>query len=484
MYDFKKQAGRTAGLFVCCLTLFCISCGSSPAPIQPPEEKAPPVISSSFIEKLAVLIDAGDIDGALALFDTLSPEEAEMRRNRILKASILISAHKFQEARAVAEELVKKDNGDVESRFILATIEAASGKTKEQRLILEEIVKDAPNHVPSLNALGQLHTVSKSLKKAASYFDLALAVNPSDMDAITGRANVYRLEYNKDAAEALFNKLVELYPDRSEAYGERGRFYRETGNLKQSLDDLDIAKKLNPNSYWISYDRGRVLLKLGKRKEALEEFDNAVRLNPDIFIAYEYSAGIRDELEDVDGAARDYAVLARLRPDYYFALEGLGIQQMKKGQYAEAAQAFAAAYKTAPGENNYAMLAAVNMLKGGGKPNEIKPFIEQAMKKADRNKLDYYVLRLFFDFSGDSDVARRIDKEKNLRTKAQMLFYLANYYDIKGNNILADKFFTEFHDMRFMDLVEWRLNEWILKQRNIQLGKNGESGDSVKAEKG
>jgi hypothetical protein len=95
------------------------------------------------------------------------------------------------------------------------------------------------------------------------------------------------------------------------------------------------------------------------------------------------------------------------------------------------------------------------------------------MKKIDRNKLDYYVLRLFFDLSGDADVVRRISQEKDERIKAQMLFYLANYYDIKGNSLLADKFYIEFRDMKRMDLVEWRLNEWILKNRNTQLGDTG-----------
>ncbi|MDR1149057.1 MAG: tetratricopeptide repeat protein [Spirochaetaceae bacterium] len=479
MYNFKKQAVRALRLIFCCLALFCMSCASSPPQASaPPEEDIP--VAPRFVDKLAAMLDAGDIDGALALFDTLSPEEAGLRQNRRFKASILISAGKPQEARAIVEALINEDGGDIESRYILSNIEAASGKNKEQRLLLENIIKDAPNHTPSLNALGQIAINTKSPRLAASYFDRALAVEPDNMDAIAGRANVYRLEHKKEEAEELFNKLVMLYPN-SEAYSERGRFYRETGNLSRALEDLDAAKKLDPYNYWVSYDKGRVLLSMGKQREALEEFDYANKLEPDIFISYVYSAGIRDELEDIDGAAHDYETLVRLRPDYYFALEGLGVQQMKRGLYTASAQAFAAAYQTAPTENNYAMLAAVNMLKGGGQHNQIKPFVEQAMRKIDRNKLDYHVLRLFFDLSGDADVVRRISQEKNERTKAQMMFYLANYYDIKGNSLLADKFYIEFRDMKRMDIVEWRLNEWILKNRNTQLGDTGGGGGTNSA---
>jgi hypothetical protein len=65
-----------------------------------------------------------------------------------------------------------------------------------------------------------------------------------------------------------------------------------------------------------------------------------------------------------------------------------------------------------------------------------------------------------------------------------MLFYLANYYDIKGNSLLADKFYIEFRDMKRMDLVEWRLNEWILKTRNVQLGDTSGASSGGTTEKG
>jgi tetratricopeptide (TPR) repeat protein len=476
----------TAGAaIVCGILVFAASCASvKPAPEAPAEEAAPaPPLAERFIDKLAARLDAGDLDGAIALFDELTAEEAGQKFNRRLKASVLLSARRLPEAREIAERLVSEDENDIESLYILANVEAVSGKAKEHRLLLERIVKDAPDHVPALNDLGQVFIGAKRLKDAAGYFDRALAASPLDMDATLGRANVYRLEHKFDAAEALFSKAVELYPERSEPYSERGRFYRETGKINKALADLDRAGAIDPNDYWVRYDRGRALLDARKKSEALAEFDAATALNPGIFIACVYSAGIRDELEDVDGAARDYEALIRLRPDYYFAFEGLGIQRMKQGRYAEAADAFAAAYKAAPGESGYAMLAAVNMLKGGRKQHEVKPFVDQAMRKISRERLDYHVLRLFFDFSGDADVIRRLDREKNQTLKAQMMFYMANYYDIRGNLMLADKFFTEFRDMKRMDIVEWRLNEWILKERNLQIGGAGDTDDADNGEK-
>jgi hypothetical protein len=79
------------------------------------------------------------------------------------------------------------------------------------------------------------------------------------------------------------------------------------------------------------------------------------------------------------------------------------------------------------------------------------------------------MLRLFHDLSGDIDVAIKVDMEVNLYTKAKMLFYLACYYDIRGNKTLADKYYLSVQELDRMVAPEWRLNEWILEERGISL---------------
>ncbi|MDR1256998.1 MAG: tetratricopeptide repeat protein, partial [Spirochaetaceae bacterium] len=257
MYGLKNVAAAAA--IVC--GVFMASCGSvRPAvvPEAPVEKTEPP--AERFIDRLAARLETRDIDGAIALFDELTAEEAGQTPNRRLKASVLLSARRLPEAREIAEKLVGEDESDVESRYIMANIEAASGKAREQRLLLEKIVTDAPDYVPALNDLGQMFIGAKRLKDAAGCFDRALAASPLDMDAILGRASVYRFERKPDEAEALLSRAVELYPRRSEPYSERGRFYRETGKINKALADLDAAAAIDPDNYWIRYDKGRTLL--------------------------------------------------------------------------------------------------------------------------------------------------------------------------------------------------------------------------------
>jgi tetratricopeptide (TPR) repeat protein len=180
-----------------------------------------------------------------------------------------------------------------------------------------------------------------------------------------------------------------------------------------------------------------------------------------------YSAGIKDEMGDYEGAEHDYGVLAKLKPEYYFALEGLGVQKMRKGRWAEARDAFLEVYKQAP-EANYALLASLCWMRAG-KMTDPKAFLEQALKKAKRDTVEWYMLRLYHDLNGDNDAAMRIDKETNPRRKAQLLYYLASYYDVRGNTTLANRYFTQVGELEQRAILEWRFNQWVMAERNLKV---------------
>jgi tetratricopeptide (TPR) repeat protein len=421
----------------------------------------------SILAKVAELLGRGDFDGALALFDRMAPEDAAKPPIRILKASVFISAGKPGEARTIIEEIVSLEPNNTEALFVLAALEAAAGKEREQKAVLERIIKIEPEHVEALIDLGDIAFNARSLRTAAGYYDRALKTAPENGGALVGRAMVYRYEKDPKNAERFLNRAVRLHPQWAIPLHERARLYRGAGYAKEALADLDAAKALEPDSYWIAVDRGNTLIDLNRKPEALEEFTRAISINPEVFIAYVYSAGIKDESGDYGGAEKDYEILARLKPEYYFAFEGLGIIRMRKHQWAEARDAFLEAYRQAPSEQSYALLAAMNWMRAG-RINDPRQFLEQALRKVERESLDWYMLRLYHDLAGDNDVAIRIDREKNLDAKARMLYYLANYYDIRGNRILADKYFIQMKDMDRKAIPEWRLNEWIIEERNLK----------------
>jgi tetratricopeptide (TPR) repeat protein len=405
---------------------------------------------------------------ALAQFDKLPPENADSPEIILMRASILNSAGRPTEARQLANRVIAADSNNTEALMILADAAKLQDQVRDRRVFLERIIAIDPGHARALNDLGNLALGNRNLFVAANYFDRALAAEPDNGESMVGRAVVARYNREPRRSEQLLNRAANLYPEWARPFQERARLYRGAGFYSDALEDLDEAKRLEPDNYWIILDRGLVLMDMNRKQDALEEFARAIEIDPDVFLAYVYSAGIKDEFGDYEGAVKDYTVLGKLRPDYYFAFEGIGVIKMKNKQWAEARDAFLDAYRQAPKEYTYALLAAVNWMRAG-RQTDPRQFLAQVLRTAPRDTHEYALLRLFHDLRGDVEVASKIESEQNILTKARMLFYLASYYDITGSRTLANRYYLMVQELDASACIEWKLNEWILMERGLGL---------------
>ena len=89
------------------------------------------------------------------------------------------------------------------------------------------------------------------------------------------------------------------------------------------------------------------------------------------------------------------------------------------------------------------------------------------MPLIERDSPEWLILRLYHDQSGDADVAARLDKESTLDKKAAMLYYLAEFYAVRGVQTLADTYHLTVLGLNRQGLIEWRLNEWALEKRGL-----------------
>jgi tetratricopeptide (TPR) repeat protein len=426
----------------------------------------------SVLAQISELLAANKNNEAISLFDTIPLPERDSSQLKLLKASVYSSIAKYAEARTIAEAVIKAEPKNIEAFFVLAAIEGASGRRRQQQAALEQVIKIEPNNAEALIELGNISLQNRASRAAASYFHRVLTKEPENLEALLGLSRAFRMNTEWDAAEPLLNRAVELYPAMVQVWTERARFHWGRGNMKLAVEDLNEAKKLDPSDYWIALDQGNLLFDMNKKPEALEEFTRAIAINPAEYRAYVYSAGLKDDLGDHDGAERDYAILAKLKPDYYFALEGLGLHKMRNKKWAEARDAFMEAYRRAPEEDLYALLAAINWMRAEDIAAP-RTFLAQAHLKVKRDTLEWYMFRLFYDLTsrnylGESDMAIRLDREKNEILKARMLFYMAQYYDVRGNENLANKYYLLVFEMNKRAIPEWRLNDWILDDRKIK----------------
>ncbi|MCL2243326.1 MAG: tetratricopeptide repeat protein [Treponema sp.] len=410
-----------------------------------------------------------DFSSALKLFEELNPEDSDKTEIQIIQASIMNSAGKSADAKKIANAIIAKEPDNTEALMVLADVSALEGKDRERRTTLERVIRIDPAHARALTDLGNISLGNQGLRTAAGYFDRALAAEPNNGEALVGRASVYRYNSEPKKAEQLLNQAINEYPQWARPLHERARLYKGAGFLNDAFSDLSEAKRLEPANYWVIVDLGLVLLDMNRKPEALEEFNHAIKIDPNTFIAYVYSAGIKEEHGDYAGAEQDYAMLSRLNPKYYFAFEGLGMLRMKDKKWAGARDAFLDAYRQAPREYSYALLAAINWIRATNRPADPKQFLAQVLRTVPRDSIEYSMIRLFHDFSGDFEVTIKVESERNIYTKARMLFYLASYYDIRGNRNLANRYYLLVQELDAVATIEWRLNEWILAERGIGL---------------
>jgi tetratricopeptide (TPR) repeat protein len=422
--------------------------------------------TQAILTEVSQLMARREYPAALELFDQIDRTAIQAPELQLLRALLLNSAGRSADARAIASGILSRDPNNIDALLVLSTSAAIEGKERDQRNFLERVLRIDPNNVKALCDLGYIALSAQSLRTAAGHFDKALAADGEYGEALVGRGIVYRYANEPGRAEQMFNSAIRLYPQWAIPLNERARLYKGAGLLGDALKDLDQAKVLDPGNYWISVDRATTLIELNRKPEALEELDNAIAISPNDFLAYIYRAGIKDEAGDYRGAEQDYLTITKLKPDYYFAAEGLGIIKMRNHEYAQARDAFLTAYRQASKEYCYALLAAVNWMKAG-RLTDPRQFLAQVLRTAPRDSADWYMLKLYHDLSGDSDVARRIDQEVNFDAKSRMLFYFACYYDIRGNKYLADHYFLQVREMGRMGTLEWKINEWILEERGI-----------------
>ncbi|MDR0388888.1 MAG: tetratricopeptide repeat protein [Spirochaetaceae bacterium] len=471
---FTRIRCFAAGVFCVLLALLFFSCASAPKKADGDPalsagegpKQAEPQSTGDILARAAEFLVQGNFEEALALFDRINSEDAAKRDIRLLKASALISAGRDEDARSIIEDILSIEPDQADALFILANLEASLGKTREEQALLERIVRVEPENSDALAALGSIAMGARSYDRAASYYDQALKSNPDHGEALTGRAALYRRANDPRKAVELLTRAIGHNPSWATPLVARAQIYKEEGYPHQALEDLDIARVLAPDNYWVSIDRGSALLELMRLDEALEEFTRAQTLEPENFLAYVYTAGLRDDLKDYAGAERDYEKLVRLRSDYYFAYEGLGILKMRSGRWDEARAAFIEAYKQDTGNLSYPFLITTNWIRARG-PADAKGFLAEVLRTVPRNSIEWALFRLFHDQSGDVDIAVRIDREQNIDKKAQMLYYLAEYYAIRGNNSLADRYYMQVREMNRQGLLEWKLNTMAIETRHL-----------------
>ena len=432
------------------------------------QNKKAPSEEAGFALQLQAALQAGSLENAIALFDSMPASLSSNADLQKLRASLLISAGKTADAQKVIAELEQKNSSDIEIKEMKIVLAKASNNASAKSAAIKEILALDPTN-PSANVeLGGERVLKKKYKEARNYYMTALKGDENNQDALFGYGQTsYYMNKIEDAKKA-FDKILRIDPTNAIAYAYKGKLYAEDENYKLAEENIVKAIELDPTSYDFYMDWGTYSRMRGKFKQAEEAWTRATQINHDYFLAYAYRAGLYDEQNMYAKALDDYRMVIKTNPKYYFAYEALGILAWHEENYAEARASFEKAFSYYPQNISYPLIIAACMYKDK-KGFEVKPFLQKVMKNyGDHDSLEYLMLRLYHDLgpsNAENLITQKIIKEDNSTKKGKMSYYMALYDEIKGREELAKKMYNEVAALQSPMFFEFRLAEWRVKEK-------------------
>ena len=84
------------------------------------------------------------------------------------------------------------------------------------------------------------------------------------------------------------------------------------------------------------------------------------------------------------------------------------------------------------------------------------------LKTVDKSSIEYTLMRLFYDNVAPGTAANKIQGETNMNKLGKLLFYLAAYYQSRGNDSIAQKYYIAVTELENPSFFEYRLAEWAV----------------------
>ncbi|EKD06873.1 MAG: tetratricopeptide repeat-containing serine protease family protein [Limnospira sp. PMC 1279.21] len=153
----------------------------------------------------------------------------------------------------------------------------------------------------------------------------------------TNRGNqLYRHERWRDSLEA-FERAINIQSNFYPAWYGRANALSSLSQYDEAIASYDRATQLQPNFHPAWRDRGALLMSLGRHEEALQAFDRLLQIQPDDYgIWYLRGNILMNHLDDYPEAARSYARVINIKPDFTPAFTAKAQALFRLGDYGEA----------------------------------------------------------------------------------------------------------------------------------------------------
>src|SRR5690349_12988950 len=230
--------------------------------------------------------------------------------------------------------------------YLADSASRTSASTDKLIQSLQERLRANPNDWQSFSQLGLAYLQKARETGDPTYYlkteealDKALALQPDDYASISARGALALARHDFSAALEWGEKAMQINPDRTYAYGVLADGQIELGRYEEAVETLQTMVDLRPDMS--SYSRISYIRELhGDTEGALEMMQSAVDSGtPNA----ESTAWVRTQLAnlyfnrgDLEQAELEYQLTLENRPNYVYALAGLGRVRAAQGKLEDA----------------------------------------------------------------------------------------------------------------------------------------------------
>lgn len=271
-------------------------------------------------------------------------------------------------------ETKKEETPQLKNRAVNVSLNSEWLNTKEAIEGLLDKIRRHPNDLKAKTQLAMAYVQESRITGDHAYYDDAtmkliaqvLEKEPNNIEALSVKATVLLSQHHFADALAVAKDINAQNPDAAFTYGLLCDAYLELGNYEEAVKAADKMNSIRPDLR--SYSRISYLREIhGDYKGAKEAMELAVKSG---VIGMEQTEWCRTQLGklyemtgNVIEADRQYQMALAARPDYAYALAGLGRLARQKGNYSEGVTYLENAIKNMKDPAFYEELSDIYMLQ-------------------------------------------------------------------------------------------------------------------------
>ena len=265
-----------------------------------------------------------------------------------------------------------------------------------------------------------------------SYYDgsdilKAIKLFPNDPEVYIYMARYYGVLKKNDEALLQLELACKLDTSNADVYNEKARIYEDLANKDEALNNYTKAIELDKTNAAKYYNRGFFFIRQQDFNNALIDFTKAIELAP-ANIGYLYYRGdlYQTYLHDTKKALADFEQVLKIKPDYIYAINGIGVIYENQGDLESAIKQYdkgIALEKINPEAAAYCYGNRAQIYEKQNKAQQALSDFSKAIELDKTNPNRYYNRGFFYQRQQDFNNAL-IDYTKAIELAPADIYYL------------------------------------------------------------